>query len=103
MWMADTGPKYNQPFYWKCARKDCYSRSLTEPPVVAGMIAFTCGGRPALSYWGDDPIWVCDCGKRHRCRIKKPHLRLPKMWALVPAQRRNRLLRELGLAPEDLL
>jgi AAA domain-containing protein len=103
MWMADTSPKSDQPFYWRCSRKGCYSRSLTEPPVVAGMIAFACGGRPSLNYRGNDPIWVCDCGKRHRCRIKKAHLCLPKMWALVPRQRRNRLLRELGITSEDFL
>ena len=103
MWMADTSPKSDKPFYWKCAVKDCYSRSLNEPPVAAGMTAFACGGRPALDYWGNDPIWVCDCGKRHRCRIKKSHLSLPKMWALVPRHRRNRLLRELGMTSADLL
>lgn len=102
MWMADTSPKSDQAFYWTCSRKACYTRSLTEPPVVAGVIAFACGGRPSLDYHGDDPIWICDCGKRHRRNIKRSHVRLPKMWALVPKHRRNRLLRELGMTPEDL-
>lgn len=103
MWMAETSPKSDQPFYWKCARNDCYSRSLTDPPVIAGITTFKCGGQPTLDYWGDTPIWVCDCGRRHRCKVKKSHLRLPKMWALVPKMRRNRLLRELGMTSEDLL
>jgi hypothetical protein len=102
IWMADSGRKSNHPFYWKCAMKDCYSRGLTDPSIVAGMIAFKCEGTPALDYRGEIPIWICGCGKRHRCRINGPHLRLPKMWALVPKQRRNRLLRELGITLDDL-
>jgi hypothetical protein len=101
MWMADTGPKSDQPFYWKCAKPDCFTRGLKEPGVINGSLALACGGQPSLDYWGNDPVWVCDCGKHHRTRIKRAHLRLPKMWALVPKQRRSRLLRELGINAAD--
>jgi hypothetical protein len=30
------------PYYWRCTENGCYSRSITDPPLVDGMITFNC-------------------------------------------------------------
>jgi len=71
------------PFYWRCVVEGCYSRGVDDPPLQDGMIVFACGEPPEFGWWGDNPVWICTCGRRHRREVHPNHLRMPKMKALI--------------------
>ena len=87
------------PFYWRCTEKGCYTRRIGDQPLKDGIIAFSCGGQPAFGYWGDQPYWLCSCGKKHRQKLHKNDLKLPKMRALIPKRSWARACREVGFDP----
>lgn len=90
----------DDPFYWRCVEDSCFSRSIGDPMPKDGMVVCTSGGcgEPVhFGRWGDVPHWRCDVNPRHRTRIGRSHLRLPKMRALVPARDLKKLDRQFGL------
>ena len=90
----------DEPFYWRCVEDSCFSRSIGDPMPKDGMVVCTsggCGGPVHFGRWGDVPHWRCDANPRHRTRIGRSHLRLPKMRALVPALDLKKLDRQFGL------
>jgi hypothetical protein len=95
---SNGGNKFSTPKpYWRCGQKRCYTRSLDAPPVKDGKIALSCGHELELGEHGGKPHWICTCGKRHRKKVSKVDLRLPRMRELVPKGKWNALCRELGL------
>jgi hypothetical protein len=75
----------DDPFYWTCIEDDCYSRSVDQPPLTEGIIrCANCGGMVEYGEWGSEPVWRCVDNTRHRQRIARIHLRLPKLRALIP-------------------
>ena len=75
----------DDPFYWTCVQKDCYSRSVDQPPLIDGVIVCAnCGGPVQFGEWGGKPVWRCTNNARHRQRIARTHVRLPKMRQLIP-------------------
>lgn len=96
----------DDPFYWRCVNKDCFTRSIDDPMPKDGMVVCTsagCGLPVHFGYWGDKPHWRCEANPRHRTRITKSHLRLPKMRALIPPRELKKLDRQFSLdsAPDD--
>lgn len=75
----------DDPFYWTCVEEDCYSRSVDQPPLREGVIVCAnCGGPVEFGEWGGKPVWRCKNNARHRQRIARTHVRLPKMRQLIP-------------------
>lgn len=87
--------------YWRCPNNDCeYTRNIGQTAPRDGLIICAnpdCGKPLKFGYWGDDPHWRCTVNPRHRQRIAKSHLRLPKMRALVPANELRQLDTRFGL------
>lgn len=85
------------PFYWTCVEEDCYSRGVDQPPLTDGLIVCAnCGGPVEYGEWGGKPMWRCSDNPRHRQRIARTHLRLPKMRELVPKRELQRWEGPLG-------
>ena len=88
----------DQPFYWRCTSDKCYTRSIEQPYPFDGILTCgTCGSSVSFGYWGDKPHWRCTSNNRHRQRIFKSHLRLPKMASLVPRSELKKLCKLLGI------
>ena len=90
----------DDPFYWRCVEASCFSRSIGGPMPKDGMVVCTsggCGESVHFGHWGGVPHWRCDANPRHRSRIGRSHLRLPKMRVLVPARELKKLDRQFGL------
>jgi len=90
----------DDPFYWRCVEDSCFSRSIGDPMPKNGMVVCAsggCGESVHFGHWGGVPHWRCDANPRHRTRIGRSHLRLPKMRALVPARELKKLDRQFGL------
>lgn len=88
----------DQPYYWRCANDECYTRSIDQPYPFEGVLSCgNCNSPVEYGYWGDVPHWRCKANSRHRQRIFKSHLRLPKMADLVPKKERKKLCKLLGI------
>jgi hypothetical protein len=88
---------YRDPFYWTCEDR-CYPRRAGEPPLTDGLIkCANCGGPVEFGEWGGKPMWRCRDNPRHRQRIARTHLRLPKMRELVPKRELKKLEDVLGM------
>jgi superfamily I DNA and/or RNA helicase/uncharacterized protein YukE len=88
----------DQPFYWRCTLDKCYTRGIEQPYPFDGVFTCSaCNSPVAFGYWGDKPHWRCTTNNRHRQRIFKSHLRLPKMASLVPRSERKKLCKLLGI------
>ena len=90
----------DQPYYWRCVNKDCFTRGIDEPHPVDGVIRCSnsgCNARVEFGYWGNDPHWRCMANRQHRQKIRKANLRLPKMAALVPHSERSKLCKLLKI------
>ncbi|MDD5529325.1 MAG: AAA domain-containing protein, partial [bacterium] len=75
----------NDPFYWRCVEDECYSRSIDQPPLKGDTITCAnCGENVEYGEWGGEPHWRCIKDRKHRQKIARTHLRLPKMRALIP-------------------
>lgn len=99
--VASEGPK--DPFYWRCVVDGCYSRSIDQPPLQDGIIVCAnCGGTVEYGDWGGKPHWRCVENRKHRLKIARTHLMLPKMRSLVPKEEFRKLSKLFGLADEKL-
>jgi hypothetical protein len=88
----------DQPYYWRCINDDCYSRSIDQPYPFDGVLSCgTCNAPVEFGYWGDYPHWRGTANNRHRLKIFKSHLRLPKMVALIPKEERHKINKIFGI------
>jgi DNA-binding CsgD family transcriptional regulator len=87
--------------YWRCPSADCdYTRNIGQPAPRDGLVVCAssgCGKPVKFGFWGEEPRWRCTANSRHRQRIAKSHLKLPKMRALVPRRELRDLDRRFGL------
>jgi hypothetical protein len=98
--IAAEGP--NEPFYWRCEKKQCYTRSIDQPALEGGMVACAkCGGEVGYGEWGDKPHWRCLSNRKHRQRIFRYHLLLPNMRAIVPKRELRKLDKQFGIKIVD--
>lgn len=92
-----------EPFYWKCPQEGCYTRSIDEPVITGGVIVCkACGGDVEFGEWGDEPHWRCVENRKHRQRVARTHLRLPKMRADIPKADLTTLDKRWGTTPTTL-
>ena len=88
----------DQPFYWRCVNDKCYTRSIDQPYPFDGVLkCHNCNASLSFGYWGESPYWRCDENTRHRQRIYKSHLRLPKMVKLIPKKEHRKICRLYSL------
>jgi len=82
----------DQPYYWRCVNDECFTRGVDQPYPFDGVLTCgNCNSSVEYGYWGDYPHWRCTSNNRHRQKIFRSHLRLPKMAALVPLDERKKL------------
>ena len=96
--LAAEGDK--DPYFWRCVKDKCFTRSIDQPYPFDGVLTCgtgTCGAPVEFGYWGDYPHWRCSENKRHRQKLFKSHLKLPKMAALIPKRERKKLCELLGI------
>lgn len=94
----------DQPYYWRCVNDDCYSRSIDQPYPFDGVLscgAVGCKAPVEFGYWGDYPHWRCTVNSRHRQKVFKSHLRLPKMAVLIPERERRKACKMFGFDDYD--
>jgi len=88
----------DQPYYWRCINDDCYTRSIDQPYPFDGILTCgNCNSPVEYGYWGDYPHWRCIANSRHRQKIFRSHLRLPKMASKIPKSERKKLCRLLQI------
>jgi AAA domain/PLD-like domain len=91
--------------YWRCPSEDCdYTRNIGQSAPRDGLVVCAspgCGKQVKFGFWGDEPRWRCTVNPRHRQRIAKSHLKLPKVRVIVPAQELRKLERRFGLDGQD--
>jgi hypothetical protein len=88
----------DEPYYWSCTNEKCYTRSIDQPYPFEGVLTCgNCNSSVEYGFWGDYPHWRCTANSKHRQKIFKSHLRLPKMAALVPKNERKKLCRLLQI------
>ncbi len=94
----------HEPFYWRCVEKDCYTRSIDQPMPVGGrIVCSTCGKGVELGEWGGKPSWRCVANRRHRQRVARNHLLLPRMRESISIGDLKQLDARFKIGPEDLL
>jgi len=88
--IASEGAK--EPFYWRCVKDNCFTRSIDQPYPVDGLLACAaCNAPVRFGYWDKYPHWRCTANKWHRQKIRKSHLGLPRMVDLIPKQERKKV------------
>ncbi len=93
----------DDPFYWRCVEKDCYSRSIDQPTPVGGrIVCSTCGEGVELGEWGGKPSWRCIVNRRHRQRVVRNHLLLPRMRESVTKGQLEDLDARFKIGSQDL-
>ena len=91
------------PFYWRCATPDCYSRSIDQPAPQDGLLpCASCGGALEFRQMPSGPHWRCTVNNRHRQRVIRSHLRLPRMRELIPRRELGGVERALHVRSEQL-
>jgi len=56
-----------------------------------------CGGQVEYGEWGGNPVWRCLENHRHRQKVARTHLRLPKMREIIPKKELRRLDKLFGI------
>jgi hypothetical protein len=93
----------NDPFYWRCATTDCYTRSIDQPAPQDGLLPCgACGGTLEFRQMPSGPHWRCTVNNRHRQRVIRSHLRLPRMRELIPSRELAQVERDLEARGEQL-
>lgn len=88
----------DEPFYWRCVEDGCHTRGIFDDAPKDGRVACSnCGGVVYFGRWGEEPHWRCEANPRHRMKIARSHVRLPKMRAIIPAKELRALDRRFGL------
>jgi hypothetical protein len=94
--IADEGR--DEPFYWSCTEVDCFSRSIGRPmPVDGRIVCSNCGAPVEFGQWGQQPAWRCTVNSRHRQRIARSHLKLPRMRELIPPKELRKLEKSFAM------
>lgn len=91
----------DDPFFWRCVVKDCYTRSIDQPPLKDGIIKCKCGGEVEYGEWGGKPAWRCIENRHHHLKLARTHLRLPKMRAIVPKSKLRKLDKHFGISSTE--
>jgi len=100
--LAAEGAK--EPYYWRCVNDDCYTRSVDQQHPYDGLLTCqNCGEPVKFGNWGDRPCWRCTGNNRHRQRMYKSHLRLPKMVALIPESEHRNICQIFGTSSFDTI
>ncbi len=87
----------DDPYFWRCVCKDCYSRAIDQPGLQNGMITCArCGHPVEYGEWGGKPAWRCTKNRHHHQRFAKTHLRLPRMRAIIPIDELRKLQKYFG-------
>jgi hypothetical protein len=87
----------DDPYFWRCVCKDCYSRAIDQPGLQNGMITCASCGHPVeYGEWGGKPAWRCKVNRRHHQRLARTHLRLPRMRAMIPTVDLRKLQKYFG-------
>jgi tRNA(Ile2) C34 agmatinyltransferase TiaS len=82
----------DEPFFWRCVKEGCYSRNIDEEPLVGDFVLCKkCHSEVEYALRGDKPTWRCKSNARHYQLVKRVHLRLPKMRAILPKSVLGRL------------
>ena len=87
------------PYYWKCVRDGCYSRSVDQPQIKNGVIVCAtpgCGGDVEFGVWGEQNAWRCIKNRHHHQKMIPSHLNLPQMRKKIPQDTLARLEKNLG-------
>jgi hypothetical protein len=93
----------DQPYYWRCFNDDCYTRGIDQSYPFDGVLSCSkCNEPVEFGYWGDYPHWRCTANVRHRQKVFKSHLRLPKMVALIPKAELRKICKIFGVDEFDL-
>jgi hypothetical protein len=91
------------PFYWRCAVDDCYTRGIDQPaPEDGRIVCARCGGPVEYRELPSGHYWRCTVDHRHRQRLIASHLRLPRMRELFRPRELARLERALGAREQQL-
>lgn len=89
----------DDPYFWRCVKKDCYSRSIDEPPLKGGIITCRkCGGAVEYGEWGGNPAWRCVENRHHHEKLTPTHLRLPNMRSIIPKKKLRQIDKRLGIS-----
>ncbi len=92
----------DEPFYWRCVEKDCYTRSIDQPSLQGGIINCNrCAGKVEYGQWGGKPAWRCVENRRHHQRIARTHLRLPKMRDIISSRDLKKLDKRFNIVSVD--
>lgn len=88
----------DEPFYWRCIKKDCYTRSIDEDNTTEGAgRCRKCGGEVEFGVWGRRPVWRCVRNRKHRTPVRRWHLKVPEMRGKVPNREFRKLEKWFGL------
>ena len=94
----------DEPFYWRCVEDRCYSRSIGESPLLGDIVLCKkCQGEVEYGVRGAKAIWRCKGNARHYQFVKRMHLRLPKMRAIVPPAILRELDQQFRVTSDDLI
>jgi hypothetical protein len=89
----------DEPFYWRCVVKNCYTRSIDQPPLRDGLIRCNkCGESVEFGEWGAKACWRCIENRHHHQPLARAHLRLPKMRAIIPKKELAKLDKRFGIS-----
>lgn len=92
----------DEPFYWRCVVKDCYTRSIDQPALQGGVInCNSCGSKVEFGQWGGKPAWRCVENRRHHQRMARTHLRLPKMRDIISSRDLKKLDKQFKIVSPD--
>ena len=92
------------PFYWRCVRDGCYTRRIDEEALASDIVLCKrCHGDVEYARRGEKAVWRCKSNHQHFQHIKRMHLRLPKMRAIVPPSVIRQLDEELHVTNESIL
>jgi hypothetical protein len=92
----------DEPFFWRCITPGCHSRSIGDPaPKDGRIVCRNCGERVEFVDLPSGPHWRCTDNKRHRQRVVRNHLRLPKMRKIIPKRQLKKLDHQFGVDADD--
>lgn len=89
----------DEPFFWRCITRGCHSRSIGDPaPKDGRVVCRNCGEAVEFADLPSGPRWRCTANKRHRQKVVRNHLKLPRMREIVSNRDLRKLDRTFGLA-----